>query len=98
MSASRRGRFHFAPISLICKRCVMARILRSHSRKMIARMQVRRSQKRRLDKMKRTYMKAIVFGLGIVAGAALMAARVNADEWNEKTIFTFSAPVEIPGQ
>jgi hypothetical protein len=48
--------------------------------------------------MKRTYMKAIVFGLGIVAGAALMAARVNADEWNEKTIFTFSGPVEIPGQ
>lgn len=48
--------------------------------------------------MKRTYMKAIVFGLGIVAGAALMAARAHADEWDQKTVFTFSGPVEIPGQ
>jgi hypothetical protein len=48
--------------------------------------------------MKRTYMKAIVFGLGILAGAALMAVRANADEWDQRTVFTFSGPVEIPGQ
>src|ERR1700722_1216772 len=27
-----------------------------------------------------------------------MAPRALADEWNQKTIFTFSGPVEIPGQ
>jgi hypothetical protein len=48
--------------------------------------------------MKRTYMKGIVFCLGIVAGAALMGVRANADEWDQKTVFTFSGPVEIPGQ
>jgi hypothetical protein len=48
--------------------------------------------------MKRTYLKAIVFGLGIVAGAALMTVRANADEWDQKTAFTFSGPVEILGQ
>jgi hypothetical protein len=48
--------------------------------------------------MKRTYMKAIVFGLGIAAGAALMAVRINADERDQKTVFTFSGPIEIPGQ
>jgi hypothetical protein len=48
--------------------------------------------------MERTYLKAIVFGLGILAGAALMAVRANADEWNQKIVFTFSGPVEIPGQ
>ena len=31
-----------------------------------------------------------------VLGTALPQAR--ADEWNQKTVFTFSAPVEIPGQ
>jgi hypothetical protein len=43
-------------------------------------------------------MRAIVFGLGIVAGAALMAVRANADEWDQKTVFTFSGPVQVPGQ
>jgi LPXTG-motif cell wall-anchored protein len=28
----------------------------------------------------------------------MMAPHAKADEWNEKTIFTFHAPVEIPGQ
>lgn len=54
--------------------------------------------KRRLQKMKRTTLKAVVFCLGIVAGAALMVVRANAAEWDQKTVFTFSAPVEIPGQ
>ena len=48
--------------------------------------------------MKRTYMKGIVFGLGIVAGMSLMALRANAGEWDQKTVVTFSGPVEIPGQ
>jgi len=29
---------------------------------------------------------------------AVMAPRARADQWNERTVFTFSAPVEIPGQ
>jgi hypothetical protein len=48
--------------------------------------------------MKRTTLKAIVFCLGIGAGAALMAVRANADEWDQKTVFTFSRPIEVPGQ
>jgi hypothetical protein len=48
--------------------------------------------------MKRTTLKAIAFCLGIVAGAALMAVRANADEWDQKTVFTFSGPIEVPGQ
>jgi hypothetical protein len=48
--------------------------------------------------MKQTYIKGIVLCLGIVAGAALMAVRANAGDWDEKTVFTFSGPVEIPGQ
>jgi hypothetical protein len=32
------------------------------------------------------------------AGAVVLAPPANADTWNEKTILTFSAPVEIPGQ
>jgi len=32
------------------------------------------------------------------AGAVVLAPPANADTWNEKTILTFSAPVETPGQ
>lgn len=32
------------------------------------------------------------------AGAVVLAPPAHADAWNEKTILTFSAPVEIPGQ
>ena len=28
----------------------------------------------------------------------VMLPRAEADEWNQKTVFTFSGPVEIPGQ
>jgi LPXTG-motif cell wall-anchored protein len=28
----------------------------------------------------------------------IMPKRASADEWNQKTVFTFSGPVEIPGQ
>jgi hypothetical protein len=30
--------------------------------------------------------------------ASVFAPNAHADEWNKKTIFTFSAPVEVPGQ
>lgn len=46
--------------------------------------------------MNTTKMKVILFaGVAFLAG---MAPRALADEWNQKTTFTFSGPVEIPGQ
>jgi hypothetical protein len=45
--------------------------------------------------MNRTKAKAIVFALGVLFG---MVVRANADEWDQRTIFTFSGPVEVPGQ
>src|SRR5271170_2819362 len=45
--------------------------------------------------MNRTKAKAVVFALGVLFG---MVVRANADERDQKTIFTFSGPVEIPGQ
>jgi hypothetical protein len=41
------------------------------------------------------------FGIAILVCLGVLAALLpsaKADEWNEKTIFTFSGPVEIPGQ
>jgi LPXTG-motif cell wall-anchored protein len=37
----------------------------------------------------------LLVGLGFLGG---MVPRAIADEWDQKTIFTFSGPVEIPGQ
>lgn len=37
----------------------------------------------------------LLMGLGVLGG---MASRATADEWDQKTIFTFSGPVEVPGQ
>jgi LPXTG-motif cell wall-anchored protein len=37
----------------------------------------------------------LLAGLGFLGG---MVPRATADEWDQKTIFTFSGPVEIPGQ
>jgi hypothetical protein len=34
----------------------------------------------------------------IALASGLMVSRVKADDWNQKTIFTFSGPVEIPGR
>ena len=45
--------------------------------------------------MHRTSMVIILAGLAVVTG---ITPRALADEWNQKTIFTFSGPVEIPGQ
>src|ERR1700757_540994 len=50
------------------------------------------------DEMKRTIAAAAttaLFGLVFLVG---MTPRASADEWDQKTIFTFSGPVEIPGQ
>jgi hypothetical protein len=46
--------------------------------------------------MNRTRAKVILLvGLGFLGG---MIPRATADESDQKTIFTFSGPVEIPGQ
>ena len=45
--------------------------------------------------MNRTKAKAIVFVLGVLFG---LVVRATADLWDQRTIFTFSGPVEIPGQ
>src|SRR6266851_6822666 len=46
--------------------------------------------------MNRTRAKVILLvGLGFLGG---MVPRATADESDQKTIFTFSGPVEIPGQ
>jgi hypothetical protein len=37
----------------------------------------------------------LLLGLGFLSG---FVQRALADEWNQKTIVTFSGPVEIPGQ
>jgi hypothetical protein len=40
-------------------------------------------------------MKFVCVGL---LGICVMTPRAKADAWNQKTVFTFSGPVEIPGQ
>ena len=42
-------------------------------------------------------LKGIGIGLCLLALAVLVAPKAKADEWNQKTIVTFSAPVEVPG-
>lgn len=41
--------------------------------------------------------KALLVGLMILVGAAMLAAPAGADAWNKKTQLTFSHPVEVPG-
>src|ERR1700674_161640 len=41
--------------------------------------------------------KTVTTVLGLTLACALLAPNVKADEWNRKTVITFSAPVEIPG-
>jgi hypothetical protein len=45
--------------------------------------------------MKISRTAATVLGIGLLSGAFLPTAK--ADEWNHKTVITFSGPVEIPG-
>jgi hypothetical protein len=42
-------------------------------------------------------LKGIGFGLCLTALVVLAAPKAKADEWNQKTIITFSGPVEVPG-
>src|SRR5271168_2082973 len=52
--------------------------------------------KRRPQQMDRPSTKVILLaGLAFLGG---MAPRALADQWDQRTIFTFSGPVEIPGQ
>src|SRR5579872_366997 len=41
--------------------------------------------------------KAVTTVCGLALACALLAPNVKADEWDKKTIITFSGPVEIPG-
>lgn len=45
--------------------------------------------------MKSTKTLATIFCLAVLCAAAVTAAR--ADDWNRKTVITFSGPVEVPG-
>ncbi|HTS76989.1 MAG TPA: hypothetical protein VMG40_12335 [Bryobacteraceae bacterium] len=42
--------------------------------------------------------KATILGLVCAGALLLVPSQVKADQWNEQTTFTFSQPVEIPGQ
>jgi hypothetical protein len=44
------------------------------------------------------FMKTIFAVLALTLLGAALASGVRADEWNKKTVLTFSQPVEIPGQ
>lgn len=43
-------------------------------------------------------VKTVLVVLALAVLGALFAPRAGADEWNKKTVMTFSQPVEIPGQ
>lgn len=40
----------------------------------------------------------VCLAFGLLALATIAPPQAKADQWNQKTIFTFSGPVEIPGQ
>ena len=42
-------------------------------------------------------LKGIGIGLCLIALAVLVAPKAKADAWDQKTIVTFSGPVEVPG-
>ncbi len=44
------------------------------------------------------FIKTIFAVLALTLLGATLASGVRADEWNKKTVMTFSQPVEIPGQ
>jgi hypothetical protein len=54
------------------------------------------SSKRRREKMNKMSMKAILFAGLTLSGAVAPCAL--ADQWDQRTTFTFSGPVEIPGR
>jgi hypothetical protein len=46
---------------------------------------------------KMTLLKGFGTGLCLTALCVLVAPKAKADEWNRKTVITFSGPVEVPG-
>jgi hypothetical protein len=44
------------------------------------------------------FRKFLWIGLAVSALASMVATSARADEWNKKTVLTFSQPVEIPGR
>jgi hypothetical protein len=44
-----------------------------------------------------TFLKAVPTVLGLALLGLAFSPSATADEWNKKTVFTFSGPVEIPG-
>ncbi len=43
-------------------------------------------------------VKAVLFGLALALFGATVLPGARADEWNKKTVMTFTQPVEIPGK
>src|SRR5208282_66648 len=43
-------------------------------------------------------MKTVLVMLALTLFGAIFASGVQADDWNKKTVMTFSEPIEIPGQ
>ena len=43
-------------------------------------------------------MKTVLAVLTLTLFSAICASGVQADDWNKKTVMTFSQPIEIPGQ
>jgi len=43
------------------------------------------------------FFKTATIGLGLALVGTIVSSSARADEWNKKTVITFSGPVEIPG-
>jgi LPXTG-motif cell wall-anchored protein len=50
------------------------------------------------EEMHMKFMKTIFAVLALTLLGATLAPGARADEWNKKTVMTFSQPIEIPGQ
>jgi len=44
------------------------------------------------------HLRMLAVSIGVVIVCSLPGPRVRADDWNQETIVTFKAPVEIPGK
>lgn len=50
------------------------------------------------EEMDMKIMKTVLAVLALTLLGAIFASGIQADDWNKKTVLTFSQPVEIPGQ
>jgi hypothetical protein len=50
------------------------------------------------EKTSMKIMKTVLVVLALAFFGAIVASGVQADDWNKKTVITFSEPIEIPGQ